>query len=155
MAETQYVIVGGGLAAVSAIEGIRELDKTGPITLLTAERELPYHRPPLSKSFLAGKGGVEAVRVHEAAWYPENKVRVRLNQVAKSVHISRQSVALESGERVEYDKLLLATGCAAKRLNAPGVDTPGVMYLRTLQDCYALRAAIKPGVRVVSVGGGL
>jgi 3-phenylpropionate/trans-cinnamate dioxygenase ferredoxin reductase subunit len=154
MAETQYVIVGGGLAAVSAIEGIRELDKTGPITLLTAERELPYHRPPLSKSFLAGRDGVEAVRVHEAAWYPENKVRVRLNQVAKSVHISRQSIALESGERVEYDKLLLATGCAAKKLNAPGVDTPGVMYLRTLQDCYALRAAIKPGVHVVSVGGG-
>lgn len=154
MAETQYVIAGGGLAAVSAIEGIRELDKTGPITLLTAERELPYHRPPLSKTFLAGKDGVETVRVHEAAWYPENKVRVRLNQLAKSVHISRQSVALESGERVEYDKLLVATGCAAKKLNAPGVDTPGVMYLRTLQDCYALRAAIKPGLRVVTVGGG-
>jgi 3-phenylpropionate/trans-cinnamate dioxygenase ferredoxin reductase subunit len=154
MAETQYVIVGGGLAAVSAIEGIRELDKTGPITLVTAERELPYHRPPLSKTFLAGKDGVETVRVHEAAWYPENKVRVRLNQLARSVHISRQSVALESGERVEYDKLLVATGCAAKRLNAPGVDTPGVMYLRTLQDCYALRAAIKPDLNVVTVGGG-
>ena len=58
MAATQYLIVGGGLAAASAIEGIRELDQEGPITLLAAERDLPYHRPLLSKSFLAGKDRV-------------------------------------------------------------------------------------------------
>jgi 3-phenylpropionate/trans-cinnamate dioxygenase ferredoxin reductase subunit len=63
-------------------------------------------------------------------------------------------VTLESGERVPYDRLLLATGCRARRLNAPGADTPGVMYLRTVQDCYALRAALKPGARIIAVGGG-
>lgn len=153
MAETPYVIVGGGLAAASAIEGIRELDKEGPITVLTSERELPYHRPPLSKTFLAGKDRIEAVRVHEAAWYPKNRVTVRLGQTAKSVHIAKQGVTLESGDRVPYDRLLLATGCRARKLNAPGMDTPGVLYLRTLQDCYALRSAIKPGTKVVAVGG--
>ncbi len=153
MAATPYIIVGGGLAAASAIEGIREVDEEGPITLLTAERELPYHRPPLSKTFLAGKDQVEAVRIHEAAWYPKNHVTVRLNQTAKSVHIGKQGVTLENGERLSYDRLLLATGCRARKLTVPGADTPGVLYLRTLQDCYALRTAVKPGTRVVLVGG--
>ena len=154
MADLHYVIVGGGLAAASAIDGIRELDPKGPITLISAERELPYHRPPLSKGFLAGKEAVETVRVHEAAWYRDLKVRVRLGQTAKSVHIGRQSVALEAGERVPYDRLLIATGSAARRLMVPGADQDGVLYLRTLQDCYALRRAITAGARVVIVGGG-
>lgn len=153
MAETQYVIVGGGLAAASAIEGIRELDKDGPITVIAAERDLPYHRPPLSKGLLAGRDQAESVRVREAAWYRENKVRVRLNQVARSVHIGKQGVTLENGERVPYDRLLLATGSRARKLNAPGVETPGVYYLRTLPDCFALRNVIKPRTKVVAVGG--
>jgi 3-phenylpropionate/trans-cinnamate dioxygenase ferredoxin reductase subunit len=154
MAETQYVIVGGGLAAASAIEGIRELDREGEITVLAAERELPYHRPPLSKAFLAGREPVDAVRVHKAAWYRENRVRVRLGQTARSVHLGKQSVTLESGERAPYDRLLLATGSQARRLGAPGVDTPGVLYLRTLQDSFAVKGAIKPGTKVIAVGGG-
>jgi 3-phenylpropionate/trans-cinnamate dioxygenase ferredoxin reductase subunit len=154
MSDTQYVIVGGGLAAASAVEGIRELDPKGAITLLAAERELPYHRPPLSKAFLGGKESVEGLRVHEAAWYREQKVRVRLGQIAKSVHIGRQSVALENGERVTYDRLLVATGSAARRLTVPGADLPGIQYLRTLADSYALRGALKKGTRLVVVGGG-
>lgn len=154
MAETQYVIVGGGLAGASAIEGIRDLDKEGPITLLTSERELPYHRPPLSKSFLAGHGTLDDLRIQKAKWYPSQDVRVRLNTTAKSIHMGKQSVTLESGERMNYDRLLLATGSSPRGLNAPGVDSEGVHYLRTLQDCYALRSAIKPGVKLVLVGGG-
>jgi len=154
MADLQYVIVGGGLAAASAIEGIRELDPAGPITLVTAERELPYHRPPLSKAFLAGREAVESVRVHDAAWYRDQKVRVRLGQVAKSVHMGRQSVAMEAGGRVNYDRLLIATGSSPRRLHVPGNDLNGVLYLRTLQDCYALKRAITSGTRVVVVGGG-
>lgn len=154
MAPQQYVIVGGGLAGASAIEGIRERDKEGPITLLTSERELPYHRPPLSKSFLAGNGTIDDLRVQKAWWYPKMNVRVRLNTTVKSIHLGKQSLTLESGDRVTYDKLLLATGSSPRGLNAPGVDSGGVFYLRTLQDCYALRNAIKPGVKVVLVGGG-
>jgi len=158
MADIQYVIVGGGLAAASAIEGIRELDQSGPITLITSERELPYHRPPLSKGFLAGREAVETVRVHDAAWYRDQKVRVRLGQTAKSIHMGRQTVAMETSgqvvERVPYDRLLIATGSSPRRLLVPGNDLGGVLYLRTLQDCYALKRAITPGARVVVVGGG-
>jgi 3-phenylpropionate/trans-cinnamate dioxygenase ferredoxin reductase subunit len=154
MADPHYVIVGGGLAAASAVEGIRELDPKGPITVISAERELPYHRPPLSKGYLAGKDALETLRIHDAAWYKDQKVRVRLGQTAKSVHIGRQSVALEGGERVPYDRLLVATGSAARRLMVPGADTEGVQYLRTLQDCYALRRSVTKGKRVVIAGGG-
>jgi len=154
MADTQYVIVGGGLAAASAIEGIRELDEAGAVTVLTSERELPYHRPPLSKTFLAGKDSVDSVRVHDSTWYRDQKVRVRMGLTAKSVHIGKQSVQLENGERINYDRLLVATGSAARRLAVPGADAPGILYLRTLADCYALKRAIVPGTRVVVVGGG-
>lgn len=154
MTDTHYVIVGGGLAAASAVEGIREVDPKGPVTLLASERELPYHRPPLSKTFLGGKDSVESLRVHDAAWYRDNKVRVRLGVTAKSVHMGRQSVALENGERVNYDRLLLATGSSARRLTVPGADASGIVYLRTLADCYALKGALKQGTRLVIVGGG-
>ena len=150
----RYVIVGGGLAATSAIEGIRELDKEGEIVLLSAERELPYHRPPLTKGFLAGRDQVESVRVHEPSWYRSNGVRVRMGQVAKSVHQKKQSVTLESGEREAFDRLLLATGSRARRLAAPGADAQGVFHLRTLAEASQLRTAVKPGARVVCVGGG-
>jgi 3-phenylpropionate/trans-cinnamate dioxygenase ferredoxin reductase component len=150
----RYVIIGGGLAAASAIDGIREIDKDGEIVLVTAERDLPYHRPPLSKGYLAGREPLASVRLHEPAWYHANGVRVRLGQVAQSIHLKRRSVALESGEREAYDRLLLATGSSARRLNAPGFDTPGVLQLRTLAESSRLRSVLQPGVRLVCVGGG-
>jgi 3-phenylpropionate/trans-cinnamate dioxygenase ferredoxin reductase subunit len=150
---SRYVIVGGGLAAASAIEGIRDLDKDGEITVVSAERELPYHRPPLSKGYLAGREQLETVRIHDALWYRDNRVRYRLGVEAKSVHMKKRSVTLASGERLEYDKMLLATGSRARPLPVPGADTPGVFLLRTMGDSTALKAVLKPGVKAVVVGG--
>jgi 3-phenylpropionate/trans-cinnamate dioxygenase ferredoxin reductase subunit len=150
---TRYLIVGGGIAAASAVEGIRELDRDGEITVMSNERELPYHRPPLSKGYLAGREQLEAVRVHDALWYRHNRVRYRLGVEAKSVHMGKQSVTLVSGVRLPYDRLLVATGSRARHLNVPGTDTPGFFLLRTLADSTALRNAIKPGTRLVLVGG--
>ena len=150
---SRYVIVGGGLAAASAIEGIRELDKAGEITVVSAERELPYHRPPLSKGYLAGREQLETVRIHDAPWYRDHRVRYRLGVEAKSVHMKKRSVTLASGERLEYDRMLLATGAHSRRLAVPGADTPGVFLLRTVGESTALKAVLKPGARVVIVGG--
>jgi 3-phenylpropionate/trans-cinnamate dioxygenase ferredoxin reductase subunit len=150
---TRYLIVGGGLAAASAVEGIRELDSSGEIVVTSAERELPYHRPPLSKGYLAGREQFESVRVHDAAWYRDNRVRYRLGVEAKSVHMGKGSVTLKSGERLSYDRLLVCTGSRARRLNVPGTDVAGFFLLRTVADATALKAALKPGVRVVLVGG--
>jgi len=150
---TRYLIVGGGLAAASAVEGIRELDPDGEIVVTSAERELPYHRPPLSKGYLAGREQVESVRVHDAVWYRDNRVRYRLGVEAKSVHMGKCSVTLKNGERLPYDRLLVCTGSRARHLNVPGTDVPGFFLLRTLADSTALKAVLKPGVKVVLVGG--
>ena len=150
---TRYLIVGGGLAAASAVEGIRELDKDGEIVVMSAERELPYHRPPLSKGYLAGREQLESVRVHDAIWYRDNRVRYRLGVEAKSVHMGKGSVTLKSGERLPYDRLLVCTGSRARHLNVPGTDVPGFFLLRTIADATALKAALRPGVKVVLVGG--
>ena len=150
---TRYLIVGGGLAAASAVEGIRELDQDGEIVVTSAERELPYHRPPLSKGYLAGREQLESVRVHDAVWYRDNRVRYRLGVEAKSVHMGKGSVTLKNGERLNYDRLLVCTGSRARRLNVPGTDVPGFYLLRTLADSTALKAELKPGVRVVMIGG--
>ncbi len=150
---TQYLIVGGGLAAASAVEGIRELDKDGEIIVMSAERELPYHRPPLSKGYLAGRDQLETVRVHDAVWYRDNRVRYRLGVEAKSVHMGKRSVTLKNGERLNYDRLLVCTGSRARHLNVPGTDAQGFFLLRTLADATQLKAAIKPAIRVVMVGG--
>jgi 3-phenylpropionate/trans-cinnamate dioxygenase ferredoxin reductase subunit len=150
---TRYLIVGGGLAAASAVEGIRELDKDGEIVVMSAERELPYHRPPLSKGYLAGREQFETVRVHDALWYRDNRVRYRLGVEAKSVHMGKGSVTLKSGERLPYDRLLVCTGSRARHLNVPGTDVPGFFLLRTVAEATALKAVLKPGARVVLVGG--
>ncbi|MGA2382976.1 MAG: FAD-dependent oxidoreductase [Gemmatimonadales bacterium] len=149
---TRYLIVGGGLAAASAVEGIRELDPDGEIVVTSAERELPYHRPPLSKGYLAGRDQLESVRVHDAVWYRDNRVRYRLGVEAKSVHMGKGSVTLKNGERLPYDRLLVCTGSRARHLNVPGTDVPGFFLLRTLADATALKAVLKPGVKVVLVG---
>jgi 3-phenylpropionate/trans-cinnamate dioxygenase ferredoxin reductase subunit len=151
---TRYVLVGGGLAAASAIEGIRELDTAGEIVLLTAEKELPYHRPPLSKGYLGGREPIASVRLHDPAWYRAHSVRVKLGQVAKSVHLKKRSVTLESGEREAYDRLLVATGSRSRHVNIPGVETPGVVYLRTLGESSQLRSLLKPGAKVICIGAG-
>jgi 3-phenylpropionate/trans-cinnamate dioxygenase ferredoxin reductase subunit len=150
---TKHVIVGGGLAAASAVEGIREIDRDGEILVVSAERELPYHRPPLSKGYLAGREVLETLRVHDAAWYRDNRVRYRLGVAAKSVHLKKRSVTLSTGERLSYDRLLLATGSRARRLAVPGGDLPGTFPLRTVADSTALKAALKPGLHVLVVGG--
>ncbi len=150
---SKYVIVGGGLAAASAVEGIRELDADGEITVVSAERELPYHRPPLTKGFLAGREPLETLKVHDATWYRDNRVRYRLGVEAKSVHQKKQTVTLASGERLPYDRLLLATGSRARQLPVPGADTPGVFHLRTIAESAALKAALKSGAGVVIAGG--
>lgn len=151
---TRYLIVGGGLAAASAIEGIRELDTAGEIVLLAGEKEMPYHRPPLSKGYLGGREPIESVRVHVPAWYRAHGVRVKLGQVAKSVHLKKRSVTVESGEREAYDRLLVATGSRSRRVNIPGVETPGVVYLRTLGESSQLRSVLKPGAKVICIGAG-
>jgi 3-phenylpropionate/trans-cinnamate dioxygenase ferredoxin reductase subunit len=147
------VIVGGGLAGAKAVEELRERGYDGSVTLLGAEPHLPYERPPLSKSVLLGEKEPDSTKVHDAAWYADHDVDVRTSATVAGVDVARQVVTTGDGD-VGYDKLLLATGSEPRRFAAADDSGARVAYLRTLDDCAVLRAALQEQPRVVIVGAG-
>jgi 3-phenylpropionate/trans-cinnamate dioxygenase ferredoxin reductase component len=150
----RIVVAGGGLAAGKAVEALRARGFSGSLTLIGAEDELPYERPPLSKEYLQGKKDAASTRVHPQEWYREHDVELRLGTEVTAVDRDAQEVVLASGERLGYDQLLLATGSIARRLPLPGSDLDGVLTLRNIADSDRLREAFKPDARVVLIGGG-
>jgi 3-phenylpropionate/trans-cinnamate dioxygenase ferredoxin reductase component len=148
------VIVGGGLAGAKAAEALREEGFDGRVVLLGEEDVAPYERPPLSKDYLRGDAGRDAIWALEEGWYDAHDVELRTGTRAAELALGSNEVVLDGGERIGFDQLLLATGSAAKRLPIPGADLDGVHVLRTVADSDALREALTPGVRVVVIGAG-
>lgn len=149
-----YVIVGASLAGAKAAEAMRDAGFDGRVVLVGDERERPYERPPLSKDYLLGKDARDKVFVHEQGWYAEHDVELRLGATVTGLHRSTHQIELAGGERVAYDKLLLATGSSPRKLRAPGADLAGVHYLRRLGDSDALRDVFAQGGSLVVVGAG-
>jgi len=149
-----FVIIGGGLGGAKAAEALREKDFDGQIIICAEEDHLPYERPPLSKEFLAGKKSLDDFTVHDSTWYRENEIDLRLNARVLSVDRAAHTVELPDNTRVEYDKLLLATGSRSRRPPIPGSDAAGVHYLRTFEDALALNSALAEGSSLAVVGAG-
>ena len=150
-----FVIVGAGMAGGKAAETLREEGFDGRIVLLGAEPDRPYERPPLSKDYLRGEAERQTIYLQEdAGWYAEHDVELRPSTVVASLDVADNVVVLADGERVGYDRLLLATGAEPKRLPIPGADLAGVHVLRTVADSDALRDVLDTGGRLVVVGAG-
>ena len=109
------VVVGGGLAGAKAVEGLRERGYDGDITLFGAESHLPYERPPLSKGLLLGSDEPDSVFVHDQAWYDDQRVDLRTGVEVTALDLDRRRVTA-GGTETAYDRLLLATGSAPRRL---------------------------------------
>ncbi|MDR6989019.1 NADPH-dependent 2,4-dienoyl-CoA reductase/sulfur reductase-like enzyme [Paenarthrobacter nitroguajacolicus] len=155
MAQEHMVITGGGLAGATAAKTLRAEGYAGPITLLGAENRIPYIRPPLSKEFLLGKVGEEAVEVAPASWYAENDVEFLPETPVTGIDPQGHSVTLANARNLTYSALLLATGAQPRTVPIPGIDLDGVMTFRTFGDSLRLRAHIKDGGRnVVMIGSG-
>lgn len=152
--QTNFVIVGAGLAGAKAAEALRSEGFGGAVVLLGAESTQPYDRPPLSKGYLQGTSGLDKVYVHAPGWYAEHDVELRCDTRVTGVDVAAHHVTTDSGERIGYHKLLLATGSTVRRLQAPGAEFDGVLYLRTLPDCEALKAAFATASRVAIIGAG-
>lgn len=150
----ELVIVGGGLTAARAIKSYRDAGGEGRIALLTKERSLPYHRPPLSKRFLRGEAERQDTLVAPQDFYDENDVELLLGTEVGRVEPGEQAVETTDGSRYRYRKLLLATGSEPRRLPVEGVDLPGVFTLRTIDDSAAIRAAAAGARDAVVVGSG-
>ena len=149
------VIIGGGLAAGTAAETLRTEGYDGEITVITDEAHTPYQRPPLSKGFLKGDEGLDAVILHPDDWYREQRIEVRTSTSATAVHPDAHTVDLSDGTQLTYDKLLLATGSSPRVLPIEGHELPGVHVLRRLDDSEALKAELADGgKKLVLIGSG-
>lgn len=148
------VIVGAGQAAVTAIEALRREGYAGSLTLVGDEPLLPYSRPPLSKKYLAGGLPVERLLLKSPAFYEGHRVDLRLGQPATGLDPATRTLTLADGSVLGYDRLLLATGAAPRRVNVPGHDLAGVHYLRSAADVQRLQADLATGRRIVIVGAG-
>ncbi|WP_349897688.1 NAD(P)/FAD-dependent oxidoreductase [Parafrigoribacterium soli] len=154
-AEQNFVIVGGGLAGASAAEELRKQGFDGSIRIVAGEAHEPYIRPPLSKGYLAGSDGLDAVYVHPKEWYSENRIEVTTGTSVTKIDRAAHEVTLSTGDRVAYDKLLLATGSAPRTLSIEGADLGGVHYLRTIDDSEALQTELRAGdKKLVLIGSG-
>ncbi len=146
MKHSKYLIIGGGMAADSATRGIRKIDANGSITLICDERDPPYDRPPLSKSMWKDKP-------LESIWRNthERNVDVLLGKKIIALDAINKAATDENGNIYTYEKLLLATGGAVRRL--PEADE-SVIYFRTADDYLKLRALTEHGTDFVVIGGG-
>ncbi len=150
----KYVIVGGGLAAASAIEGIRRHDTEGGILLLSRDNFEPYHRPPLSKDLWFGKSTKDKLPVHDAAFYRDNRVEILLRREVVELDAGRHLVWDERGTEHGYERLLLATGGRPRRLSVEGAEVAGLHYYRDLEDYLYLEERLDRFEHALVIGGG-
>jgi 3-phenylpropionate/trans-cinnamate dioxygenase ferredoxin reductase subunit len=153
-ASATFVIAGGGLAAGRAAEALREEGFDGRIVLAGQEPHRPYERPPLSKDYLQGNAELAKIFVHEAGWYADHDVDLRLGTAVTALDRGAHAVTLSDGTRLGYDKLLLATGATPRRLTVSGAGREFVHYLRSVEDCERLRATLSTARRLAVVGAG-
>lgn len=154
MRPDSVVIVGGGLAAAKTAEHLRADGFDGPITLIGAEEHLPYERPALSKDYLAGKVDADSLAVHDAQWYADHDVDLRLGVAVVQIDRAEREVLLADGSRIGYGALVLATGSRSRHLDLPGAEAEGVLYLRDRGESEALKDALTADRRVVLIGAG-
>ena len=149
---SRIVIVGASLAGASAAITLREHGYQGELTLIGEESVLPYERPPLSKAVLLGNTD-EPDWVADEATYAEKNITLRRGITATRIDRTRR-VVVASRTEYPYDKLLIATGSAPRRLDLPGADLDGLLTLRTLEESLALRERFTEGAAIVIVGAG-
>jgi len=151
----KYVIVGGGMAAGYAARQLAELGlRAGDLTILSADTSIPYERPPLSKTFLAGKDTEESIRINPEDFYHDHGIEVRLGTEVAGLSPTERHLELSSGEQVGFEKLIIATGARPRTLDVPGSGLDGIYYLRTLRDSVRIRERSGSAKRAVVMGGG-
>ena len=154
MTPDNVVIVGGGLTGATAALELRRLGFHGQLTLVGAEKHLPYNRPPMSKGFLRGEETFEEALVAGNDEYKRHNIKLRLGTRAIKLDPRLKRVELEAGESLSYDRVLVATGGRKRRLPFAGSQLEGVFDLRTVDDSRRIQAAARSRRRAVVVGLG-
>ena len=153
MSET-IVIAGAGHAAGQAAVSLRQGGFSGRVVMIGDEPYLPYQRPPLSKKFLAGKVEIGRLVIRQEKFYADHNIELRLSMKVVEIDCAKQSVRLSNDEKLDYDRLILATGSRVRTIDMPGVDLNGVHYLRTIDDVLRMQGDFKTGNNLIVIGAG-
>ncbi|MEX2525826.1 MAG: FAD-dependent oxidoreductase [Gammaproteobacteria bacterium] len=148
------IVIGASHAAAQFVQSLRQEGWEDRILVIGEEPYIPYHRPPLSKEFLAGDKELDEIYLRPAKVYEELNVEFLLETRIEAIDPEGKRLTLSVGDSVTYDKLCLTVGSRVRTVDLPGVNLGGVHYLRTVQDVEAIREGIRPGANAVIVGGG-
>ncbi|MGY0575104.1 FAD-dependent oxidoreductase [Bradyrhizobium sp. RDM12] len=148
----KFVIVGGGAAGFAAAEMLRREGFAGGITMLSNDGAMPVDRPNLSKDYLAGNAPEEYLPLRPEDYYPDAGIDLRLNTSVSAIDPKTRSVTLGNGDKLPFDRLLLATGAEPVKLQIPGADQPHVHTLRSVADSRAIIKAAASAKRVLVIG---
>jgi 3-phenylpropionate/trans-cinnamate dioxygenase ferredoxin reductase subunit len=148
------VIVGAGQAGAEVATSLRQQGYDGRIVLIGEEPQLPYRRPPLSKTYLTGEADAESLLIKPRATYDKAQIELLVPAQVARIDRAARCVVLADGRTQSYDKLVLATGGRPRQLTLDGAQAPNVLCLRTLADVDAIRAEMQPQRRLVVIGGG-
>jgi 3-phenylpropionate/trans-cinnamate dioxygenase ferredoxin reductase subunit len=154
MQRYDVLIVGGGHGGAQAAVALRQGGFTGAIAMVSAEPELPYERPPLSKDYLAGDKAFDRLLLRPEAFWAERNVTMILGRTVVAVDPQARAVTLEGGEALGYGKLVWAAGGAPRRLTCAGHDLQGVHAVRTRADVDRMMTELPDVEQVVVIGGG-
>jgi nitrite reductase (NADH) large subunit len=154
-AETvKAVIVGGGVAGVSAAETIRKASPDSEITLICTESELPYYRLNLTR-YLAGEISRDSLPLHQKEWFSEQRIDLLMGLSVEKILLDEKAVILGDDRKIPYEKLILTTGSHPYVPAMQGVSLDGVFTLRTSDDADRMLKMIRKGCKVVGIGGGI
>jgi NADPH-dependent 2,4-dienoyl-CoA reductase/sulfur reductase-like enzyme len=155
MSSSRYVILGGGMVAGYAAKELVDRGlRSGELTIISADDALPYERPPLSKGLLSGRDTEAGILINGPDWYREKGIEIKLQTVIENVDLAKKHLLTSSSQDFEFESLLIATGCRARRLQSPGNDLANVYYLRFMGDSRRIRACAATARQAVVVGGG-
>ena len=162
MIQRDYLIVGAGVGGAAVCEARREHDPKGSVTLVGNESTLPYHRPRLLGSLLAGASATlhspartpKEILFQPPDWYAEHKIELRQETLVTQINLERRLAVLNTGQVIEFRKACLAMGSRARRPQVGGVTLGNIITLRTVRDVLALREIVQGEKSIIVIGSG-
>jgi len=153
MKNSVAIIIGASHAAAQLTTSLRQEGWDGDILVIGDEPYLPYHRPPLSKTFLAGEKTVDDLLIRPAAFYEKNNIQFKQGRVI-AINRTQQTLTLSDGTQLAYDKLALCMGARVRKAAIVGEELSGVHYLRNIADLKGIQHYVAKDKRAVIIGGG-